>query len=190
MPLFGSRHREEPTVEPQTGSQSNTSHRSGLFNRSRSPPSSNHNGNGNNYGGRNSLDNTSTGTGNGKYHGFFSSRRHSDSSNDDVNSVNTANGQVGSGASSTRKHSVLRHNGRNRFANEPSILAARQKVADAENAERDADAALVQARAAVREARHHVQVLEREAEEECVFLHMGPTCSLLISLFQCCSCQG
>lgn len=81
------------------------------------------------------------------------------------------------GTGTARKHSVLRNNGKNRFANEPSILAARQKVADAEVAERDADAALAQARAAVKEARHHVQVLEREAEEEYVPV------LLLISLY-------
>lgn len=36
----------------------------------------------------------------------------------------------------------------------------------AENAEREADRALVQARAAVREAREHIKLLEREAAEE------------------------
>lgn len=49
---------------------------------------------------------------------------------------------------------------------DPSISAARQKVADAEARERDADYALGQARAAVREARSHVGMLEREALEE------------------------
>ncbi|KAI0088153.1 hypothetical protein BDY19DRAFT_952418 [Irpex rosettiformis] len=52
------------------------------------------------------------------------------------------------------------------FKNEPSILAARQKVSDAETSERDADRALGNARAAVREARQHVQMLEREALED------------------------
>jgi hypothetical protein len=49
---------------------------------------------------------------------------------------------------------------------DPSILSARQKVADAENAEKDADRALIQARAAVRDARDHVKHVEREAKEE------------------------
>jgi hypothetical protein len=39
-------------------------------------------------------------------------------------------------------------------------------VLSAETAEREADRALIQARAAVQEARNHVKVLEREAEEE------------------------
>jgi hypothetical protein len=47
-----------------------------------------------------------------------------------------------------------------------SITAARQRVAGAEAAEREADRALMQARAAVREAREHVKRLEREAAEE------------------------
>lgn len=47
-----------------------------------------------------------------------------------------------------------------------TILAARQKVTDAEGAEKDADRALIQARSMVREAREHVDILEREAREE------------------------
>ena len=39
-------------------------------------------------------------------------------------------------------------------------------MASAEAAERDADRALVQARAAVKEAREHVRRLEKEAAEE------------------------
>ena len=47
-----------------------------------------------------------------------------------------------------------------------SIVDARQRVANAEAAERDADRALIQARAAVRDARAHVKRLENEAAEE------------------------
>lgn len=50
--------------------------------------------------------------------------------------------------------------------NDPSIRGARQKVSDAEAFEREADRALNQARAAVREAREHVRLLEREALDE------------------------
>ena len=57
-------------------------------------------------------------------------------------------------------------NGSRDLRNEPSIRAARQKVADAESYEREADGALNAARAAVREAREHVRLLEREALEE------------------------
>lgn len=53
---------------------------------------------------------------------------------------------------------------------ESSIAAARQKVADAENAERLADHALKRARGAVREAREHIRILEDEALEEWVRL--------------------
>jgi hypothetical protein len=47
-----------------------------------------------------------------------------------------------------------------------SIVSARQKVSDAESAERFADDALKRARNAVREAREHVRILENEALEE------------------------
>ncbi|EKM54737.1 uncharacterized protein PHACADRAFT_48332, partial [Phanerochaete carnosa HHB-10118-sp] len=50
--------------------------------------------------------------------------------------------------------------------NDSSIVAARQKVGDAEARERDADWALGQARSAVREAREHVRMLEQETLEE------------------------
>lgn len=49
---------------------------------------------------------------------------------------------------------------------ESSIVAARQKVVDAEYAERLADDALKRARGANREAREHVRILENEALEE------------------------
>ncbi|KAJ7933759.1 hypothetical protein B0H13DRAFT_1591961 [Mycena leptocephala] len=49
---------------------------------------------------------------------------------------------------------------------DPTILAAREKVTHAENAEAEADRALLQARAMVREAKDHVRVLEREAAME------------------------
>lgn len=47
-----------------------------------------------------------------------------------------------------------------------SITAARERVASAEIAEKEADRALFQARAAVKEAREHVKRLEYEAAEE------------------------
>jgi len=51
---------------------------------------------------------------------------------------------------------------------EPSIINARQKVTDAEVAERNADDALSAARMAIREAKQHVRNLEQEALEEYV----------------------
>lgn len=53
-----------------------------------------------------------------------------------------------------------------RGSGDSTISAARQKVADAEAAEKRADRALLQARAMVKEAREHVKILEREAAEE------------------------
>ncbi|KAJ6630580.1 hypothetical protein B0H10DRAFT_1774475 [Mycena sp. CBHHK59/15] len=49
---------------------------------------------------------------------------------------------------------------------DPTIMAARDKVTTAENAEAEADRALMQARAMVREAKDHIHFLEREAAEE------------------------
>ena len=49
---------------------------------------------------------------------------------------------------------------------DPSILAARQKVTDAEAAESAADRALNEARAAVRGAKEQVKILEQEALDE------------------------
>ena len=54
----------------------------------------------------------------------------------------------------------------NRIRDDPSIRGAREKVAEAENAEKEADRALKDARERVRLARHHVQGLEREALAE------------------------
>lgn len=55
-----------------------------------------------------------------------------------------------------------------RNTDDPSIVAARERVLSAEAAERDADRALSQARVAVRQAREGVKRLEREAAEESV----------------------
>jgi hypothetical protein len=49
---------------------------------------------------------------------------------------------------------------------DPSVQAARERVAQAETMERQADQALAVARASVRDARQQVKILEREAEEE------------------------
>jgi hypothetical protein len=47
-----------------------------------------------------------------------------------------------------------------------SITAARERVMNAESAEREADKALLLAKAAVREAMEHVKRLEKEAAEQ------------------------
>jgi hypothetical protein len=64
-------------------------------------------------------------------------------------------------ASTTSRRSVL-----TRDREDASITAARQRIAGAEVAEKEADRALLQAREAVREAREHVKRLEYEAAEE------------------------
>ncbi|KAH6662023.1 hypothetical protein B0J14DRAFT_554480 [Halenospora varia] len=53
-----------------------------------------------------------------------------------------------------------------RRGEDASIIAARERVQNAERMERDADKALIHARAAVKEAREHVKRIEREASEE------------------------
>ncbi|KZT29178.1 hypothetical protein NEOLEDRAFT_1128770 [Neolentinus lepideus HHB14362 ss-1] len=50
--------------------------------------------------------------------------------------------------------------------NDGTILAARQKLSDAEEAERTAERALQQARYAAHDAKEHVKIVEREAAQE------------------------
>lgn len=69
---------------------------------------------------------------------------------------------TGSRASGSPGHRTLLH----RHDQDPSIIAARERVLSAEAAEREADRALMQAKTAVKEAREHVKRLEREAAEE------------------------
>ena len=87
--------------------------------------------------------------------------RRSEESNVTRTSVSTSH-------TSPRSSGVL-HRGSMLYRGEredPSIAAARERVLNAEVAEREADKALNVARAAVREAREQVKRLEREAEEE------------------------
>jgi hypothetical protein len=62
-------------------------------------------------------------------------------------------------------HSLLSRN-----HEDASIVGARQRVMQAEQAEKDADKALIAARQAVRSAREHVKHLEHEAKEEVCLL--------------------
>ncbi len=64
------------------------------------------------------------------------------------------------GVGHTHRHGFMRN------GEDASITSARERVLQAEAAEREADRALVQSRAAVRNAREHVKHLEREAAEE------------------------
>lgn len=59
--------------------------------------------------------------------------------------------------------------GRNKgLDSDPGIIAARQQIAEAERKEREADAALQQARRSAAAARETIRVLEREAQLEFV----------------------
>ncbi|EPQ57070.1 hypothetical protein GLOTRDRAFT_120420 [Gloeophyllum trabeum ATCC 11539] len=55
---------------------------------------------------------------------------------------------------------------RSGHGSDPSIVNARRKVSEAEEAERAAERALSQARYAARDAKEHVKMLEREAQED------------------------
>ena len=120
---------------------------------------------------------------------IFSSRRSDSHSNSPDRSRNhsSSGGMFSRRRSSSSESSSGRSSPRNGGGffgggskQDPTIRSARQKVSDAETAERDADRALVQARISVKEAREHVKALEKEAEEECVFFTMQfDTCSSL-----------
>lgn len=88
-----------------------------------------------------------------KSHGFFGSNRRSPtSSNSDLS------GASHKGSFFFSSNPTVR--------NDPVISAGRQKVIDAETAEKAADKALNAARIAVRDAKNHVRQLERDALEE------------------------
>ncbi|KAK4940589.1 hypothetical protein LTR10_019348 [Elasticomyces elasticus] len=97
----------------------------------------------------------STSSSEGSRGGFFSRGRDpSPEYNDSRNGSKLSSG--------SRRSGGLLH----RNQEDPSIVDARQRVASAEAAEREADRALVQARTAVRDAREHVKRIEMEAAEE------------------------
>lgn len=77
-------------------------------------------------------------------------------------SHNTFHSAKSNSVSPPRKSGGLLH----RRDEDPSIIAARERVANAEARERDADKALSHARAAVKEAREHIKRLDKEAAEE------------------------
>ena len=158
MPLFGHKNQPEPVIdEPQAYNEQPNRKRYLLSRRHRSTspngvPMNARNNNANGYADDHNNTRSSTRSG-----GFFS-RRRSHSSDDSMTHGSTRSGSghgMGFNSPIHGKH-----------LNDPSIMAARQKVAEAEEAERQADRALVEARASVREAKEHVKNLEREIEEE------------------------
>lgn len=71
-----------------------------------------------------------------------------------------------SGSFFARRSSPTDDSFSNHVHHDPSIVSARQKVTDAQAAEKAADKALNEARNAVRDAIQHVKRLEQEIEEE------------------------
>ncbi|KAH9892706.1 hypothetical protein C8Q73DRAFT_699127 [Cubamyces lactineus] len=104
----------------------------------------------------NSLDNNSSYNGNG-YNNY-------DNSNDSMRTGSTR--RSGGGLFGRRRSSSTDSDHSFNLKKDPSILAARQKVTEAEAAEAAADRALNDARSAVRSAKEHVKRLEQEALEE------------------------
>ncbi|KAJ7594473.1 hypothetical protein C8J56DRAFT_926843 [Mycena floridula] len=97
--------------------------------------------------------------------GFFNQRNSSD--DDSIGRQSTTNGSIRSNGGMTGFFGGVGRRG-NDVHSDPSIVAARQKLSVAEEAEKEADRALIQARAMVKEARDHVKGLEREAKEDVV----------------------
>lgn len=101
--------------------------------------------------------------------------RNSRSSGDlDRSNTTQSNGTGKSSFFARRNHSE-----EEAIGSDPSIKGARQKVKDAETAEREADKALIAAKNAVRSAREHAQMVEREALEEWV-LFFSIFCAVLM----------
>ena len=86
---------------------------------------------------------------------MFSHNRSDERVDHDVNGVSRSSTRLSKGGSIfSRNHE------------DPSIVAARERVMAAEVAEREADRALLQAKTASREAKEETRRLEREAAEE------------------------
>jgi len=104
--------------------------------------------------------------------GFFGGgggRASLDNNNANQNGSVRRDGSVRSGNNSVRSggSGFFGRGGQNMDVHhDPTVMAAREKLTHAENAEAEADRALFQARAMVREAKDHIRVLEREAAAE------------------------
>ncbi|KAG7098296.1 hypothetical protein E1B28_000258 [Marasmius oreades] len=144
MPLFKSHNEPEP-VHHSTNNSS-PSRKGTLFGRRRSVSSE-----------RSPNEHNHSQRGGGL---FGNSHRRSSSS--DGSPTHPGTGSVRSGGSG----GFFGLGGHNSAGNDPSIMAARQKVQEAEQAEREADHALNAARASVREAREHVRFLEKDAADD------------------------
>ncbi|KAF7376550.1 hypothetical protein MSAN_00071200 [Mycena sanguinolenta] len=143
MPLFKQQPNEPEPVE-------HPNRKGTIFSRRRSlspEPATNNNSNNNNTAQR---------------RGLFGGRSSMDSNANNHNSNNNTNGKVGRTAGASSLVGATTSD----VHKDPTVMAAREKLTHAENAEAEADRALFQARAMVREAKDHVRVLEREAAAE------------------------
>ncbi|KAN0101589.1 hypothetical protein V8E51_012099 [Hyaloscypha variabilis] len=87
--------------------------------------------------------------------------------NRDVSPADTTNTRDTRHSAHTNNSGSPRRSGLlHRRDEDPTIIAARERVMNAEAAEREADRALASAKVAVREAREHIKRLEKEAAEE------------------------
>ncbi|KAI1379097.1 hypothetical protein F4677DRAFT_410529 [Hypoxylon crocopeplum] len=103
-------------------------------------------------------------------HSLFGSRHRTPSPPVTARSSTTSSSRRSDTSSPSRHRSVIQRTfGHGNTTNpdiDPSIVQARERVMQAESAERDADRALESARIRVREARAEVKRLELEAAEE------------------------
>lgn len=168
MPIF---HTKQNTVPPPPAQSSPPNRSRSLFsrNRSQSPV----------------YDNSTTSSTNGNRGGLFSRRR---SPSPEDYSTRATTGSSGGFFSRRRSSSSSSSNGNRDLRRDPTISAARAKVAEAEASERAADSALAQARASVKEAREHARILEREAIDEYVYPVLTQLPKLIF--IQGSSCKG
>ncbi len=141
MPLFKSRQEETSPAPPRAESPTR---KGSLFRRR-----------------YHSLSNDSYHTSNTTNSSGFFGRRSSSSDRD-----NSSIGRGGGSQTSKRSGGLFGFGGHHDMSHDPSIMAARQKVSEAEDSEHAADRALAEARSSVRDAREHVKFLEQEAKEE------------------------
>ena len=98
--------------------------------------------------------------------GIFRSFSKSPPKHSKVPARTTSNRVATTNSATKNPHNALHRRGVLHGGEDPAITAARQRVIDAEAAEREADRALMAARNAVAEAKAMVRRLEEEAAEE------------------------
>ena len=147
MPLLGSSKPRNPGRDSGNHNSGST-HKSGLFSRRRSDSTSSYDDH----------------EGSHRHVEFHDGERSSSSSGRSRRGRNT----IGRSKLSlfSRGHASNQSHNSPDFSKDPSILAAKKRITDAESAERAADQALNDARMAMKMAREHCKDLEREVKEE------------------------